>query len=57
MTEDYSRPATLEDFLSRDMTAHPEQIRGMGPEWAARIQSLVAGVKVDLQAPLATGDE
>jgi antitoxin PrlF len=44
-------------FLARDMAAHPERIRAVNAELAQRIQALVGGVEVDLDAPLSADDE
>ena len=44
-------------FLARDLAEHPERVEAIGPSLALRIQSLVAGVEVDLDAPLSTEDE
>ena len=41
------------DFLARDIANHPERVRAVGTKLAARIRSLVRGVAVDLDAPLA----
>jgi antitoxin PrlF len=41
------------DFLERDIATHPERVRAVGTKLAARIRSLVRGVDVDLDAPLA----
>lgn len=45
------------DFLAHDMAAHPERLQELNPEWVARINALVAGVEVDLDAPLPADDE
>jgi antitoxin PrlF len=45
------------EFLERDITNHPERVRAVGGKLAARIRSLVRGVHVDLDAPLATEDQ
>ena len=44
-------------FLARDMEAYPTQIRGFDPALIRRARSIVKGVKVDLNAPLALEDE
>ena len=44
-------------FLTRDMAAHPERIRGIDPALLRRARSIVKGVKVDLDAPLQPEDE
>ncbi|MDR3557179.1 MAG: type II toxin-antitoxin system PrlF family antitoxin [Syntrophobacteraceae bacterium] len=45
------------DFLASDMASHPEQHRTVGAGLANRIQSLVGGVEVDLDAALSEDDE
>jgi antitoxin PrlF len=44
-------------FLTRDMEAHPAQIRSLSPALLRRARSLLKGVKVDLDAPLLPEDE
>jgi antitoxin PrlF len=44
-------------FLARDMSAHPEHPRAIDTGLLARIQPLIAGVDVDLDAPLAPDPE
>jgi antitoxin PrlF len=44
-------------FLVRDIEFHPERVRGLDADLAKRIRSLVKGVKVDLDAELASEDE
>ncbi len=44
-------------FLARDFASHPERLSSINVELAGRIQSLVSGVKVDLDAPLSADDE
>lgn len=44
-------------FLAHDMKTHPERIRGVSPTLVRRARSLVRGVKIDLDAPLASEDE
>lgn len=45
------------DFLERDIAQHPQRVRAVGTKLAARIRSLVRGVDVDLDSPLATEDQ
>ncbi len=45
------------DFLTRDITSHPERLQTMDAGFVQRIQSLVDGVKVDLDAALPADDE
>ena len=45
------------EFLERDIADRPERVRAVGTKLAARIRSLVRGVDVDLDAPLATEDK
>jgi antitoxin PrlF len=44
-------------FLARDIAEHPERLQAMETGLAQRIQELVGGVEVDLDAPLSEDDE
>lgn len=44
-------------FLARDMMAHPERLQTIDPGLVQRVQALVGGVEIDLDAPLAAEDE
>jgi antitoxin PrlF len=44
-------------FLARDFASHPERLASIDAGLAGRIQSLVNGVKIDLEAPLSEDDE
>ncbi len=44
-------------FLARDLADHPERIRSLNADLAARVRSLVRGVEVDLDSPLPADDE
>jgi antitoxin PrlF len=44
-------------FLARDITEHPERLQAVDAGLVQRIQSLVGGVEVDLDAPLSADDE
>ncbi len=44
-------------FLARDIASHPERLRAVDTGLVQRIQSLVGGVKVDLDAALSADDE
>lgn len=44
-------------FLASDMAAHPERLQAVDAGLAQRIQTLVGGVEVDLDAPLSADDE
>jgi antitoxin PrlF len=44
-------------FLARDLAEHPERIQAVDAGLAQRIQALVGGVEVDLDAPLSVQDE
>ena len=44
-------------FLANDIKHNPQHVKAVNPELVARIQSLVADVEVDLDAPLYDEDE
>lgn len=44
-------------FLARDLAEHPERLHAVDAGLAQRIQVLVGGVEVDLDAPLSADDE
>ncbi|MGE5155087.1 MAG: type II toxin-antitoxin system PrlF family antitoxin [Bdellovibrio bacteriovorus] len=44
-------------FLARDMAEHPDRLQGVNAGLAQRIQALVGGVEVALDAPLSADDE
>ena len=44
-------------FLASDIQKHPEHLRAATPELVSRIQGLVGGIDVDLDAPLHEEDE
>ena len=44
-------------FLARDLAEHPERLQAVDAGLAQRIQALVGGVAVDLDAPLPADDE
>ncbi|MBV1790128.1 type II toxin-antitoxin system PrlF family antitoxin [Marinobacterium sp. D7] len=44
-------------FLANDIQANPQRLKAATPELASRIQSLVGGIEVDLDAPLDDEDE
>lgn len=44
-------------FLARDLAEHPEQVQAMDSALVQRIQSLVSGVDVNLDAALPADDE
>lgn len=45
------------DFLSRDMTNHPERLQALDASLIQRLQSITKGIEVDLDAPLSVDDE
>lgn len=45
------------DFLAQDISNHPQRLQSLDSELVQRIQSLVDGVEVDLDAPLSADDE
>ena len=44
-------------FLAHDIATHPERLQSMSSSFVHRVQSLVGGVEVDLNAPLSADDE
>lgn len=44
-------------FLANDMTQHPERLQALDKALMQRLQTLTAGVAVDLDAPLSADDE
>jgi antitoxin PrlF len=44
-------------LLARDLAEHPERLQSVDAGLAQRIQALVGGVEVDLEAPLSAQDE
>ena len=44
-------------FLARDMARHPKRLQAVDSKFVRRIQSLVDGVKIDLEVALSEADE
>ncbi len=44
-------------FLARDIASHPERLQAIDAGFVQRLQSLTAGVAIDLDVPLSTDDE
>jgi antitoxin PrlF len=44
-------------FLAKDMTQHPERLQALDKALVQRVDTLTAGVAVDLDAPLSADDE
>jgi antitoxin PrlF len=44
-------------FLARDIASHPERLQAIDSTFVQRIQSLTAGIEIDLDAPLSADDE
>jgi len=44
-------------FLARDIASHPERVRAVDAGLVQRLQSLVSGIEVDLDAALSADDE
>jgi antitoxin PrlF len=55
--EDDPALAPFLDFLARDMAERPERLQALDADFAQRIQALVGGVEVDLDAPLSAQDD
>lgn len=45
------------DFLARDIANHPERLQAVDTGLVQRLQALVGGVEVNLDAPLSADDE
>lgn len=45
------------EFLARDIASHPEHLQAVDVGLVQRLQSLVGGVEVDLDAALSADDE
>lgn len=45
------------DFLGRDIARHPERLQAVDTGLVQRLQALVGGVEVNLDAPLSADDE
>ena len=45
------------EFLAQDMAQHPEHLQQIDKVLVQRVQGLVAGVSIDLDAPLSAEDE
>jgi antitoxin PrlF len=44
-------------FLARDIASHPERLRAVDAGLVQRLQSLVGGIEIDLDAALSAHDE
>jgi antitoxin PrlF len=44
-------------FLARDMASHPERLQALDAGLVQRLQSLVSGIEVDLDAALSANDD
>ncbi|WP_009630883.1 type II toxin-antitoxin system PrlF family antitoxin [Synechocystis sp. PCC 7509] len=44
-------------FLAQDIERNPQHIRAISEDLVNRVQSLVAGIEIDLDAPLVDEDE
>ena len=44
-------------FLARDLAEHPERLEALDADFVRRVQALVEGVEVELDAPLSADDE
>ena len=55
--EDDPALSSFLDFLARDMAEHPQRLQAVDADFARRIQALVGGIEVDLDAPLSADDE
>ncbi|CAN7434941.1 type II toxin-antitoxin system PrlF family antitoxin [Trinickia sp. LjRoot230] len=44
-------------FLARDIASHPERLQAVNADLVHRLQSLIGGIDVDLDAALSADDE
>jgi len=44
-------------FIARDITKNPQHLKVLDQDFVQRLQSLVANVEIDLDAPLSADDE
>jgi len=44
-------------FLARDIAENPQHLKALDQNFVQRVQSLVANVEIDLDAPLSADDE
>lgn len=44
-------------FLAQDIATHPERLRAIDANFVQRLQSLVGGIDIDLDAALSADDE
>lgn len=44
-------------FWAQDIAAHPERLQGLSAELTQRVNALVGGMEVNLDAPLSADDE
>lgn len=44
-------------FLAQDIASHPERLQAVDAGFVQRLQALVGGIEVDLDAALSAGDE
>lgn len=49
--------AAFLDFVARDLAEHPQRLAALDADFVRRIQGLVGGVELDLDAPLSADDE
>lgn len=55
--EDDPALAPFLGFLARDMVEHPERLQAVDTSLAERIQALLGGAEIDLDASLSADDE
>lgn len=44
-------------FLASDIASHPDRLQAVDASFVQRLQSLVGGIEIDLNAPLSADDE
>jgi antitoxin PrlF len=56
-TEDDPALGQFLQFLARDIEENPQNLKAISSDLVSRVQSLVSGVEIDLDAPLLDEDE
>lgn len=57
LSEDDPALGAFLTFLARDIAANPQHLKAVDKDFVQRLQTLVANVQIDLDAPLSADDE